>query len=97
MDSGAELVIAVITSIFSAGMAYGILRVKIAKLEDEMDTMVNRCDVSHEKLDRELVYRENKWVTKDTFNAVIGPINHALEELQRDVKKILTLVSHQSD
>ena len=73
------------------------MRNRISKLEDDIKLMRTYCGVTHEKIDREFETREARWVTKDTFNAVINPMAHALEELQRDVKKILTLVSKHSN
>ncbi len=93
MNVGIEIVIPILTSVFGAGVTYGVLKVRMNRTEEALEEMQSQCTLKHEKLDQELHYRENKWVSKEMFQAVIGPINHTLEELQRDVKKILTLVS----
>jgi hypothetical protein len=87
------IAVSVTASLFSAGVAYGVMKTKVDDLREEVERMQRRCIDTHAKIES----REQGWVTKDVFNAVVTPMAHALEELQKDVKKILALVSHRTN
>lgn len=84
MDLSAELAAAVgvISSVFSAGIAWGITRTQIEGLKEAMEEEVAR----RERL-------ESRMVTMDHFKAVVEPIQQDIRDLGRDIKKILAIVS----
>lgn len=45
------------------------------------------------RLEMDTDKNENKYVTMQVFNAVIPPIQRTVDEMERDIKKILQIVS----
>lgn len=72
----------VFSSVFAAGIAYGIMKTKLNRME--LDNLETRSDLK--KL-------HEVYVTHQHFNAVMRPISDTLSAVQKDIKDLLKLVS----
>lgn len=81
MDGVAAAVIGVVSSVFAAGVAWGLLSQRVNTLEKEIERYV-----------LETKERSNDFVTQTHFSAVIDPLKRAIEIMQKDVKEILKAV-----
>lgn len=81
-----SVVVSAITSIFAAGVTYGVMSTKIQRLEK---------DLLDERHDRRGF--EDKFVTMQHFRAVIDPIQQQLKEMGRDIKRVLVILSKHGD
>lgn len=70
------------SSLIGIGVAWGVTKTMVSKLDEANKDL--RSDV------REI---ESRYVTHTHFTAVTEPIKDAIKEVQRDVKKILMIVS----
>lgn len=85
MEFSAELaaITGISASVFSAGVTYGIMSTRLARLErDVSDEAQKRGDL------------DQKFVSMQYFRAVVEPMQQQLRDVGRDIKKILSIVSH---
>lgn len=78
----ASVTVSILSSIFTAGVTYGIMTTKITRMEK---------DLLEERHDRKGF--EDRFVTMQHFKAVVEPIQQQLKDVGRDIKKILIIVS----
>jgi len=77
-DATIAAVTGVISSIFSAGVSHGIMKVKIERVEKDLE----ECRAKSEK-----------FVTIDHFSDVIEPLKRGIEIVQKDIKQLLSISS----
>lgn len=73
---------AILSSVFSSGVTYGILKGKVESMEKRLE--------AHEESDSDM---HNKFVTFAHFDAVTGHLQMAVHDIQKDIKEILKLLS----
>lgn len=71
-----------ISSAFSIGVTWGIMQARI-------DAMTRRLD----SIDNKIESVEEECVTHKHMDAVVNPIQKVVEEIQKDIKKLLVLVA----
>lgn len=88
MEFSSELAagIGVISSIFAAGVTWGVMSTRLDRVA---------IDVADEVEKREKL--ESRFVTMEHFKAVVQPMQEQLRDLGRDIKRILAIVSHHRD
>lgn len=78
-----------IVSIVVTGIAYGVVREKVAQLEERVATAIQES-----KTDRKDIREEQKgFVTYNHLDAVVEPLQSAINTIEADVKEILRAVS----
>lgn len=72
----------IVSTILTIGIAWGILRNKV-------DELVKRLDLLEEK--------QTDFVTHKHLDAVVTPLQRVAEEIQRDIKRLLVLLSNKHE
>lgn len=72
---------AILSSVFSSGVTYGVLKAKVEAMEKRLENSENNLE--------EL---RDKFVTVAHFESVTEPLQVAVVEIQKDIKKILELL-----
>lgn len=70
----------------SIGVAWGIVQARVESLLKRQD-----------KLEQEQARMEDHFVTHKHLEAVVTPLQKVAEEIQRDIKKLIMMVSKASD
>ena len=86
-EAAIGLIVAVMSSVFTGGIMYGIFKTKLSDLEQNLDAHQAYCEKERDRYD-------TKFVSKNEFEAVVKPIRRALETLEQDVKEILKAVKN---
>lgn len=73
--------VGVLSSVFSAGLTYGVMSAKVSRLERDVAELRD--------LEKD---QEKEFVTHVHLNAVLTPIGKALDRVQHDVSKILMML-----
>lgn len=81
MDAVMAAILGVGTSIFSVGLAWGLISQRVSGLEEKVLANKNENEKKHDS-----------YVTFVHFDAVTGPIRLAIDTMQRDIKEILKAV-----
>jgi peptidoglycan hydrolase CwlO-like protein len=81
-DAVLSIAAAVVTAIASVGVTWGMMHSKIESLKDDQRALKERQD-----------YFEENYVNLKQFESTIKPIQDSMRELQRDIKKILVMLS----
>lgn len=82
MSITADNIISVVSAIACCGVLYGVMRTKVDRLEEDNRSLSNRLDAT-----------ETRFVTLQHFDAVVKPLQDSMKEIERDIKKILNLVT----
>lgn len=78
-----DLLYSIGSSAVAIGVAYGVLRARVQDIEKRQDVM--------EEEQRNL---PKEYVTHKHLDAILPPMRSMIEEIQRDIKKLLLLISH---
>ncbi len=70
-------------SLAAVGVAYGILKTRVQEIEKRQEI-----------LETEQRNNPKDYVTHKHLDAVLPPMRGMIEEIQRDIKKLLLLISH---
>ncbi len=73
---------AVVSSIFTTGIAYGMMKTKVDRVVEDVREINAREALC-----------EEKFVTHNLFNATVAPIRDGLNEMRGDIKKILVCLN----
>lgn len=74
--------IGVFSAVFSGGVTYGIMRTKLDRIESDLAIETSRRENF-----------EDRFVTHNYFQAVLAPVQHTLQELGKDIKRVLLILS----
>jgi hypothetical protein len=85
-EAAMTVAMAVLSSVFTGGIMYGMFKAKLSEVERSLANHEHYCEKERDKFD-------NRFVSKNEFEAVVKPIRRALETLEHDVKEILKVVS----
>ena len=86
--------------IISLGVSYGIIKTKIAGLEqrvDRIDSDLSEHEEAHSKFKDQvhsLMHEVSKeFVSQDSFNIIVGQIHNNISEIRRGQEEILRLLT----
>lgn len=75
--------IAIVTSILTIGIHHGVMKSKIQDMKEDLSDFKSERD---------------EYVRRDYFDATVEPIQQSISEMQKDIKRILSIVSrHEFD
>jgi hypothetical protein len=82
-----DALLGIISAFLGCAVTYGVLKTKVDRLEDDVHELSGKLDSS-----------ESRFVTMTHFDAVVRPLEGSIREIEKDIKKILVIVSrHHSD
>ncbi len=74
--------ISIASALAGCCVTYGVLKTKVDRLEEDHRSLANRMDAT-----------ETRFVTLQHFDAVVKPLQESMKEIERDIKKILSIVA----